>query len=180
MRILEGGDEGRQGLPEFVNVLRGLREIVGEVDLRFTQLAQFVDGELEAVLVFVDEAFDLEEIILLEGFEDFFDVVPHFGFELAAAIAERESEVRLPGFLGLDLLANHDESRGDDFVLQSRAIADVKIFHGWSEYKGRVGSKGQRMPNFLCFFFPSFLASDSLAAAVSTGWVWLGLLPVST
>ena len=110
MRILEGRDEGRQGLPEFVDVLGGLGKVVGEIDFGFAQLAQLVDGELKAVLIFVDQAFDLEEVVLLEGVEDFLDVVPHFGFELAAAVAERESQVRLASFLGLDLLADDDES----------------------------------------------------------------------
>ncbi len=117
-------------MPELVDVLGGLGKIVGEVDLGFTQLAQLVDGELKAVLVLVDETFDLEEVILLEGVENFFDVVPHFGFELAAAVAEREREVRLAGLLGLDLLADDDEGRGNDLVLLSRAVADVEIFHG--------------------------------------------------
>ena len=90
--------------------LGGLGKVVGEVDFGFAQLAQLVDGELKAVLVLVDEAFDLKEIVLLEGVEDFFDVIPHFGFELAAAVAESEREVGLAGFLGLDLLADDDES----------------------------------------------------------------------
>jgi hypothetical protein len=35
-----------------------------------------------------------------------------------------------------------------------------------------VPGKNQKMPNFFFFFLLSFLASASLAAAVSTGWVW--------
>ncbi len=130
MRILECGDEIGERLPEFVDVFGGLGKVVGEVDFGFAQLAQFVDGELKTVFVFVDEAFDLEEVVLLEGVENFFDVIPHFGFELAAAVAESEGEVRLSGFLGLDLLADDDEARGDDLVLVAGAIADVEIFHG--------------------------------------------------
>src|SRR5271165_6769868 len=129
MRVLESGDVVRESPPEFVNVLGGLGKVVGEVDFGFAQLAQLVDGELEAVFVFVDEALDLEEVILLEGVEDFFDVVPHFGFELAAAIAESEGQVRLASLLGLDLLAHDDEARSDDLVLVARAIADVEVFH---------------------------------------------------
>ena len=131
MRILECRHEVGQRLPEFVDILRGLGKVVGEIDFGVAQLAQLVDRELEAVLVFVDQAFDLEEVVLLEGIEDFLDVVPHFGFELAAAIAESECEVRLAGFLGLDLLGDDDESRGDDFVFVPDAIADVEIFHAY-------------------------------------------------
>ena len=116
MRILESRDESGQSLPEFVDVFRGLGKVIGEVDFRFAQLAQLVDGELEAVLVLVDEAFDLEEVVLLEGLEDFLDVVPHFGFELAAAVAESECEVGLPGLLGLDLLDTTTKAGGDDLV----------------------------------------------------------------
>src|SRR5208337_5139075 len=94
MRILDRGDEVAQGLPELVNVFGGLGKIVGEVNLGFTQLAQLVDGELEAVLVLVDQTLDFEEVILLESLEDLLDVVPHFGFDLAAAVPESEGEVR--------------------------------------------------------------------------------------
>ena len=69
-----------------------------------------MNGELKAVLVLVDEAFDLEEIVLLEGVENFLDVVPHFGFELAAAIAEGQGEIGLTGFLGLDLLGRRQRN----------------------------------------------------------------------
>ena len=129
MRILKRRDEAGQSLPEFVDVFGGLGKVVGEIDFGFAQLAQLVDSELKAILVFVDEAFDLEEVILLEGVENFFDVVPHFGFELAAAVAESEREVGLAGFLGLDLLADDDEGGSDDLVFVARAIADVEVFH---------------------------------------------------
>ena len=138
-----------------------------------------MDRELETILVLVDEAFDLKEVVLLEGVEDFFDVVPHLGFDLAAAITERKRQVRLAGFLGLDLLADDDETRGNDLVLVARAIADVEVFHGWSEYKGRGESRDQSTPSTFFLFLASFLASDSLAAAVSMGLVWFGLAPES-
>ena len=63
-----------------------------------------MDRELETVFVFVDKAFDLEEVILLESVESLLDVVPHFGFELPAAIAKREGQIRLARFLWFDLL----------------------------------------------------------------------------
>jgi hypothetical protein len=127
--ILERRDKVREGLPEFVNILGGLWKVVGEVDFGVAQFAQLVDRELKAIFIFVNETFDLEEVILLESIEDFFYVVPHFGFELATAVAEREREVRLPGLFGLDLLGDDDEGRGDDLVLLPQAVADVEIFH---------------------------------------------------
>ena len=58
MGIPKRSDKAGQGLPEFVDVLRGLGKVVGEVDLGFAQLAQLVNRELEAILVLVDEALD--------------------------------------------------------------------------------------------------------------------------
>ena len=72
-----------------------------------------MDGELEAVLVLVEQAFDLEKVVLFEGVDGILDVVPHLGFDLAAAVAQSERQVRLAGFLGLDLLADDNEA-GDD------------------------------------------------------------------
>src|SRR5436190_12805399 len=86
--ILNSGNEIRQSLPELVNVLCSFRKVIGKIDFRFTQLSKLVDGELEALLVLIDQPLDFEEVILLKGVEHFLYVVPHFGFELAAAVPE--------------------------------------------------------------------------------------------
>ena len=88
-----------------------------------------MDGKLKAVLVLVDQAFDFEEVVLLEGIEHFFHVVPHLGFELAAAVAEGQGEIRLAGFFRFDLLADHDEVGGNDLVFVAGTVADVELFH---------------------------------------------------
>ena len=75
-----------------------------------------MNGELKTILVFVDETFDLEEIVLLEDVDEFFDVVPHFGFDLAAAVGQDQGQIRLAIFLRLDLLRRHHEAGGDDLV----------------------------------------------------------------
>src|ERR1051325_3201078 len=62
MRILKSGDEVGEGLPELTDVFGGLGEVVGKFDFRVAQLAQLMDGELEALLVPIDEAFDFQEI----------------------------------------------------------------------------------------------------------------------
>src|ERR1700716_2405775 len=54
MRILERSDEVRERLPKFVNVFSCLRKVVVEFDFRLAQLAQFVNCELEAVLILVN------------------------------------------------------------------------------------------------------------------------------
>ena len=127
--ISEGGDEARQGLPELADVFGGLGEVVGEVDFGFSQAAQFVDGELEAVLVLVDQALDLDEVVLIEGVDGILDVVPHLGFDVAAAIAEGQSQVGFTGLLGLDLLGNHHEARSDDLVFVLDAVGNEKFLH---------------------------------------------------
>src|SRR5215469_10180200 len=199
--------------------------------------------ELESLLVLVDQSFDFEEIVLLKGVENLVDVVPHLGFQLPASVAQRQRQVGLARFLGLDLLRHDDESGGDDLILVANAIADVKVLHGCLSIKQRqwergfydsagqcgrtaisgamlVGflsvpgesgvlrgksftaefaeksrrvrkgkqamtalgqaystaprnmrSRNHRMPNFLCFFLLSFLASASFAETVSTGLV---------
>jgi hypothetical protein len=68
-----------------------------------------MNRDLEPLFVLIDEAFDFQEVILLKRLEHFVDVIPHFGFNLTGAIAEREREVGLPGFLGFDLLGDNDK-----------------------------------------------------------------------
>src|SRR5882672_11489639 len=48
--VLEGRDEVCQCLPEFINILRRLRQVVIELNFGFAKLAQFVNRELKAVL----------------------------------------------------------------------------------------------------------------------------------
>src|SRR5208337_2565412 len=86
--VLKRGDEIPQSLPEFVNVFGGLGKVVGEFNLRFTQLAQLVNGQLKAIFIPVDQSFNLEEVVLLEGAEYVLHVVPHLGVELPATVAE--------------------------------------------------------------------------------------------
>ena len=118
-----------QGAPELADILGGLGQVVGEVDFGFVQAAQLVDGDLKTVLVFVEQAFDFDEVVLLEGVDGFLDVVPHLGFELAGAIREHQGQVRLAGFLRLHLLGNDHEVRGDDFVFVLDAVGDEEFFH---------------------------------------------------
>ena len=81
-----------------------------------------MNGDLEAVLIFVEQAFDFYEIVLLEGVDCVLDVVPHLGVELAGAITQNKRQIRLSGLLRLDLLGNDHESRSDEFVFVVAAI----------------------------------------------------------
>src|SRR5882762_3112540 len=104
MWVLEGADEIRKRLPQFINVLGGLWQIIGKIHFGVLHAAQFVDSELETILVLVDEALNFEEVVLLEDVNELFDVVPHLGFDLAGAVAESERQIGLAGLLRLDLL----------------------------------------------------------------------------
>ena len=47
-----------------------------------------MNGELEPVLVLIDQTLDLDEVVLVEGVDRILDVVPHFAFDVAAAVAQ--------------------------------------------------------------------------------------------
>ena len=129
VRILERGHKLRQRSPEFADVLGGLGQVVGEVDIAFFHAPQLVNRELKTILVLVDEPFDLEKVVLLEGEDEFVDVIPHLGFDLAAAIGQDQRQIRLAIFLGLHLLRRHDEAGGDDLVFLLGTLGDEKLFH---------------------------------------------------
>ena len=122
MGIAKGATKVASVCHKLVDILGGLGKIIGEVDFGLAQAAQLVNRDLEAILVFVEQAFDLEEVILLEGVDGVLDVVPHLGFDLAAAVAESQREVGFAGFLGLNLLGNDHETGSDDFVFVVIAI----------------------------------------------------------
>src|SRR5437868_7423829 len=80
--IFKACDEACQGLPQLPNILGRLRQVIGKVNFRVSQTAKLVDRKLKAILVLVDQTFNLDEIILLKGVDGIIDVVPHFAFEV--------------------------------------------------------------------------------------------------
>src|SRR5208337_5214357 len=54
VRILEGGDKLGQRSPKFADVLGGLGQVVGKVDLSFFHAPQLMNRELETIFVLVD------------------------------------------------------------------------------------------------------------------------------
>ena len=90
MRVLERPDKFLERPPKLVDVLRGLGKVIREIHFCVCHPAKFVDGELEAILVFVDESLDFKEVVLLKGVEKLLDVVPHLGFDLSRAVAQSE------------------------------------------------------------------------------------------
>src|SRR5580658_5304422 len=94
MRIAKGSDGSCQGLPKLADILGGLRQVIGEIDLGVAEAAQFVNRDLETVLILVEQAFDLEEVLLLESVDRVLDVIPHLGFELAGAITQNQRQIR--------------------------------------------------------------------------------------
>src|ERR1700681_1042420 len=129
VRILKGCDKLAQRSPEFADILGCLGQVVSEIDFGLCHAAEFVDGQLKSILVFVDQTLDLEEVVLLEAEDKLIDVVPHFGFELAAAISQDQGQIRLAIFLSLYLLRGHYEAGGNDFILLITTFGDKKLFH---------------------------------------------------
>src|SRR6516164_8066409 len=91
-----------ESAPELVDVLWGLGEIVGVIDLPVGQLADLVDGELPAAIVLLDQAFNFDEVILIEGIEGVRNVVPHVRLEVSAAICQGDREIGIAALLVLD------------------------------------------------------------------------------
>ena len=109
-------DGGAQFEPHLFGIARGGGEKVAEFHLAVFHRADLVDGELGPVVVDLEQAFDLDEIVTIEGIHDFGDVVPHFGVELAGAIRQQEGEIGLAGALLPDLLRLNEKESGRDFV----------------------------------------------------------------
>ena len=135
--VLECRNKVSQRLPEFFDVLSRLWQVVGKIDFPISQKAQFVNCELKAALVFIDQAFDFKEIILLEDVNGFINVVPHFGFDLARAVTEGDCQVGLAGLLWLDLLRNHDKAGRDDLIFVLAAVANEEGLHKGGTSRGR-------------------------------------------
>ena len=127
--VLETVNVIAEGLPELVDVLGRLREVVRIIDLRLAQLADLVDGHLPAAVVLVQDAFDLDEIVLVKAGDGVADVVPHVGLQLSGAVRKHEGEIEFTVLLRLHLFDGDDEVGGDGLVFQTRAIADIEILH---------------------------------------------------
>src|SRR5208283_134526 len=61
IRVPERSDEIDQRLPEFIDIPSRLGKVIGEFDLRFGQLAQLVDSELETVFVLLTSPLTLRK-----------------------------------------------------------------------------------------------------------------------
>ncbi len=72
---------------------------------------------------------------------------------------------------------NDPAERQNSHVSHSRRDVGHPVFD--EDHTFLYFRRDYRTPSFLCFLF-SFLASASLAAVVSIGFVWLGLAPLST
>jgi hypothetical protein len=81
-----------------------------------------MDSDLKSILVFVEQALDLDEVILLESVQGILHVVPHLGFDVAGAITERQCQVRFTRFFWLHLFDDDDEWRR-----RLRKLAPVRV-----------------------------------------------------
>ena len=148
MRILKARDELGQRPPQFAYILGRLRQVVGEVDLGFRHAPQFVNRQLKPILVFVDQALDLEKVILLEAEDELIDVVPHLGFNLPRAVCQDQCQIGLAVFLRLNLLRRHHEARGNDLVLLITTFGYEELFH---EPPPNRWCRTQRLKAHVCY-----------------------------
>ena len=81
-----------------------------------------MDRVLKPIFVLVEQSLDLQKVVLLESVEGVLDVVPHLGFNLAAAVCKSKSQIRLSRLLGLNLLGGNDETRSNNLVFEAWAI----------------------------------------------------------
>src|SRR4051794_37802116 len=88
-----------------------------------------MDRELETAIVFIDEAADLDEIVLFELIDGFGDAVPHLGFDLASAVSQGKRKVRVAVLLRLYLLGSNNEGGRDVLVLTLGGLVDKEFFH---------------------------------------------------
>src|SRR5579871_1154551 len=79
--------------PHFFDVVWRVWQIVGDVDLIGARDAALDHGELWPVAVQLDARLNFDEIITIDVLSDDFKLVPHAGFDGAAAIAEFKTQV---------------------------------------------------------------------------------------
>jgi hypothetical protein len=127
--VLHRGDKLAQRSPQLGDVLLRRRQEVGEIDLALFHLADLVDGELDAIVVAVDQAFDFDEVVLIERLDHVRDVVPHLGVELAGSVGKRELQIQLTRLPRTHLLGGDHERRRDGFVLVLGRVLNVEVFH---------------------------------------------------
>ena len=137
----------RSSRPHLAGVALGGREVVGELHLALVHAPHLVHGELRAVLVDLDQALHLDEIVAVEGVHHLGHVVPHLGVHLAGAVAEAEREVKLAALLLADLLGPHQEAGGDhpvglEFVDKGRFHENRPVRYGLEASGCAAGAAG--------------------------------------
>jgi len=98
-----------------------------EIDLLVLDAAQFVDGELRAIVVKLQQPFHLDEIVAVERVHHLGHVVPHFGVDFAGAVGQQKREIRLAGALLPDLFGVNQKCSGGRFV--GFQVAYVRRLH---------------------------------------------------
>ena len=114
--VVERGDDGAQFAPHLAGIAEGGREEVPEIHFVVSDAAEFVDGELRAVVVELQKALHLDEIVAVERVHHLGHVVPHFGVDFAGAVGQQKREIRLAGALLPDLFGVNQKCSGGRFV----------------------------------------------------------------
>ncbi len=114
----------------FFDVGGRVREIVGEIDFFWLGEAQLLHRELRAIAIDLDSGLHFDEIVAIYVFCGGFKLVPHAGFDGAAAVAELQAEIRAAFARVAQFLFMHEEKSGD--ALLSQKIGDERRLH-WPE-----------------------------------------------
>ncbi len=103
---------------------------VGGVDLGGGGEAELGEGDLELALILRDLALGFDVAAGGAGLEDFGEVFPHTGFELAGLVGESEGEVLAAGLAVAGADGRDEEEAGDGLVFEAWGVGDVEVFHG--------------------------------------------------
>src|SRR3989442_15776805 len=90
MRIPNLIHEVQKFLKHFFYIFSSPGEIVGKINFFISTLSQLVDCQLRFVSKDLDDSFDLNEIISINGGLGLLNVLPHLGVQIATVVTQDE------------------------------------------------------------------------------------------
>src|SRR5205814_5328137 len=102
MRISEIRDDASQFSKHLVWIAIGAGKVIGEIDFVLLQAAQTVNSKLMPILMNLQNAFNLDEVVPIEGVHHLSDVVPHLRLDLPRSVGEMKRQKWLTSSLLAD------------------------------------------------------------------------------
>ena len=136
-------------------------QIVGDVDFFGLGDADLDHRELRAIAVDLDAGLHFDEVVAIDVFGDDFELIPHAGFDGAAAVAEFHAEIGAAFARVADFFFVNQEKTGDG--LFGEQLRDEACLHLVSRLEA-VGARLPKSRNFLrpfLFLFASGVALTS-------------------